>query len=274
MISMNEKLKSYKCPVDQTETFPSGLFMGGYQIFYCKECNHRFTPDAYTSEINYDELYSSGEYMENQIIPLKSEFNRKRFHLIGTYKPFFKMANKKNGEKLLDIGCGIGRFCHAAHQHGWDVKGIDLSEKAIEIGKQFAPFPLEVKTVMEEFSLYNAVTAFEVLEHIENPADFLVSVRPLLLPEGQVLMTVPNWDCTEVQTAERPDWLPPVHLNFFTKESLTKLFEISGYKRIKAGYIGSNPVPESMISLMFWLVTLKFIKPNNNVGLWIYAIAE
>jgi len=181
---------------------------------------------------------------------------------------------KKNGKKLLDIGCGVGRFCHAAYQHGWDVKGIDLSEKAIQIGKQVALFPLESKTINEEYSRYNAITAFEVLEHLEHPADFATAVKSLLLPEGQVLMTVPNWDCKDVQEADRFDWLPPVHLNFFTKNSLKKLFEVSGYTQIKVGFIGSNPVPESLISLIYWIATWKFLKPNKKVGLWIYAIVK
>lgn len=50
-----------------------------------------------------------------------------------------EFLQKLSGKKILDLGCGNGNFCYYATQKGFEVKGYDISEKMIQVGKSICP---------------------------------------------------------------------------------------------------------------------------------------
>jgi len=40
--------------------------------------------------------------------------------------------SKRKGLEALDFGCGVGEFCYELHKIGFDVTGVDSSEKMIK----------------------------------------------------------------------------------------------------------------------------------------------
>ena len=50
-----------------------------------------------------------------------------------------EFLQKLAGKKILDLGCGNGNFCYYAMQKGFEVKGYDISEKMIQVGKSICP---------------------------------------------------------------------------------------------------------------------------------------
>jgi hypothetical protein len=168
----------------------------------------------------------------------------------------------------------VGRFGLGAFARGWNVTGIDVSVRAIEAGREVVPFPLRVATVEDlrrQGEQFHVVTAFEVLEHLAAPVEFLSQLRGLVLPEGQVFCTVPNWNSAVVRSSSRPDWLPPIHLLFFNPSALHTLAERSGLVGVSTGLIWSDPMPTRPVHRMRWLARRLLGRPQEPLGLWMHA---
>ncbi|MGH2500530.1 MAG: class I SAM-dependent methyltransferase, partial [Candidatus Limnocylindria bacterium] len=126
--------------------------------------------------------------------------------------------------RLLDVGCGNGAFVAAAQRAGFEASGIDFSEKAIQAGRRRFGLERLYATSIEEFRAkerarpFDVVTAFEVLEHMDDVDRFLEEVLSLLAPGGYLVVSVPNRD--------RRPWLlnegdlPPHHFTRWDRAAL------------------------------------------------------
>jgi SAM-dependent methyltransferase len=266
-------LNKFVCRICDTDASPTAIFLGGHRIFACPRCAVRFAPGAFGSPVDYDRIYNTAEYQSNQVSGLHS-LSGEQLVRHPTYRSFFEHVQPLAGTQLLDVGCGVGLFGHGAHARGWNVRGIDVSEHAIQMGRSFAPFPMEacsIETVIDRGERYDVVTAFEVLEHLERPVAFLSAVKKVLRPQGQFFCTVPNWNCDVVQSATRPDWLPPVHLHFFTLEALEELGRRAGMGDVRTGVIWSDPLPDEFAARLRWLGRRVLRSPRTPLGLWMHT---
>ena len=85
---------------------------------------------------------------------------------------------------------------------------------------------------------FDAILFGDVLEHLADPSDALVRVRPWLSERGVVVASVPNvghWSIVDDLIRGRFDYVPysilsGTHVRFFTRSTLIDLFEASGYR--------------------------------------------
>ena len=92
------------------------------------------------------------------------------------------------GMRILDFGCGVGYGTRMMLTKSEEVIGMDSSRSAIELARARGHayrFYLPEQMVggpATWHESFNAITAFEVIEHLENPYEFLdaLSVRDLL----------------------------------------------------------------------------------------------
>jgi len=87
--------------------------------------------------------------------------------------------------KLLDVGCSYGNFLLIAKNKGFEVYGMEVNETAVEIARKKYNLnvvkALTFDELLEDFKgPYKVITAFEVIEHIEKPLEFLQGVYNLL----------------------------------------------------------------------------------------------
>jgi len=122
------------------------------------------------------------------------------------------------GKKILDAGCGDGRFCYEMSRENVDILGIDYSERAVRFARAFNPSveilcgDLSQMSFLEEFDI---IVIVEVIEHIppKNIASVLKSLSKALKHDGRLLVSVPT---SNDQTAKK-------HYQHFTQESLEQL---------------------------------------------------
>ncbi|MCX7895722.1 MAG: methyltransferase domain-containing protein [Thermoanaerobaculum sp.] len=104
------------------------------------------------------------------------------------------------GERVLDVGCGMGRHAFLLAEQGLEVEGLELSPFLVEKLRQFdgGRYRLSVYCAdlhqVPEFlhGRYDAVVGFFVLHHLADLARSLQSVAQLLRDGGRAVFLEPN----------------------------------------------------------------------------------
>lgn len=142
---------------------------------------------------------------------------------------------------LLDVGCASGVFLSKALDAGWQVTGIEpskaLYKEAVErIGNRGTILPLTLEETNFGEQRFDAITLWDVLEHIVEPANFMKRCRELLKPGGCLFLNVPDLDSFEARLfGRRWPLLLPEHMNYFNRPSLKLCGENSGLRLIRFG---------------------------------------
>jgi 2-polyprenyl-3-methyl-5-hydroxy-6-metoxy-1,4-benzoquinol methylase len=91
--------------------------------------------------------------------------------------------------RVLDLGCGAGAFTQRLIDHGYDAVGIDVDTRAYDAGGKVWQADLNGDWVE---GTWPAISAVEVIEHLENPRHFFRQAAQHLTPGGWCLVTTPN----------------------------------------------------------------------------------
>lgn len=136
--------------------------------------------------------------------------------------------------KLLDFGCGWGFFLTAARACGWETLGLEpLAGHALYARATTASTVLTDVLHDDSFPAdsFDAVTAFQVIEHLPDPAGDLQRLRRFLKPGGIILIEVPNIATWSVALlGKRHRHFVPDHLTFFSPRTLRALLEKHGFE--------------------------------------------
>lgn len=138
---------------------------------------------------------------------------------------------QKNKGQLLDIGAGTGDFLVAAKANGWNVIGMEPSEKAKDIAAKKGITLIENTGKLQDNS-FDVITMWHVLEHVYDPKIQIKELKRLLKPTGTIVIAVPNFNSYDAKYYGE-FWAAydvPRHLWHFSKTSIDKLFDAQGMK--------------------------------------------
>jgi SAM-dependent methyltransferase len=136
--------------------------------------------------------------------------------------------------QLLDVGCATGVFLDAIRRLGWQVTGVETSVAASQYARR--RFALSVHTgELRDAGLpdraMDAVTMWDVLEHVQEPLDTLRELARVIRPGGSLLLTLPNPNSWEARLLGRywPGWDLPRHLCLFVPELISRCLAACGF---------------------------------------------
>ena len=138
--------------------------------------------------------------------------------------------------RLLDVGCSRGLFVEAAAHSGFRAEGVEpaprLAAAAREAGLNVHTGLLEEQRFPAES--FDAVTLFEVVEHLKDPRSLLSECHRILRPGGILLLSTGNTDSWTVSVVgARWDYfqiaLDGGHISFFNPESIRQLAQACGF---------------------------------------------
>jgi SAM-dependent methyltransferase len=153
---------------------------------------------------------------------------------------------------FLDVGCFCGVFLDVAARNGWDCYGLDpLVMPAVyargRFGLRVITDTLRDDTYPPEF--FDVVTAFQVFEHIIEPARDLEIIRRILKPGGLVMIEVPNIETGLVKLlGSRHRHFVEDHVSFYSAGTLSRLLARMGFDTCKVYY----PVRALSVQHLAW----------------------
>ena len=140
----------------------------------------------------------------------------------------FAVAYRGRG-RLLDYGCGGGKFLRRMRALGWDVTGVDFSATAVEAVRASGIRAMQGMLPHPDLApqSFDVVTLRHVLEHTPNPTEILREAWKLLDGGGLLVIQVPNYASWEVKrfgdAATQLDL--PRHLLHFTPATLQAMLD-------------------------------------------------
>ncbi len=136
--------------------------------------------------------------------------------------------------RLLDFGCGDGKFLATAANFGFECVGVEFSAARNET--KVIDFFGNLEQVNEEYQpdYFHAAVLFEVLEHLSKPLETLKSIRAFVKKGGILILETPNCpDVTGINDRNDYRLLNPLgHINAFTAETQEKIAKEAGFRRV------------------------------------------
>ena len=107
-------------------------------------------------------------------------------------------APPSKGVSILDLGAGKGAFTQRLIDLGYRVTAADIDKSDFQAtGADFYQIdfndPQATSSFVQKYALhFDVVIGMEVVEHVENPWDYIRLLLSLLKPQGLLLLTTPN----------------------------------------------------------------------------------
>lgn len=142
--------------------------------------------------------------------------------------------------ELLDFGCGWGFFLEDARAAGWTVQGLEPLPGHGVYARGRLGLPVVTDTLHEDTfaeDRFDVVTAFQVFEHLPDPAAELVKIRRILRDDGLLVVEVPNIATPAVHVLRgRHRHFVEDHLWFFSPRTLPALFVRAGFEVLETSF--------------------------------------
>jgi len=137
---------------------------------------------------------------------------------------------RRGRQRLLEIGVGSGSFLNEARQRGYEVSGCDLSPSICK--NVFDVYGINVFegdiSKLEYWDKFDVIVVNHVVEHTNDPVQFLSDIKKCLVPNGIIHIAVPNIECWEAAISGWTSY-EPYHLSYFSQSTLKKLVVDGGW---------------------------------------------
>ncbi|HEY9447157.1 MAG TPA: class I SAM-dependent methyltransferase [Burkholderiales bacterium] len=178
------------------------------------------------------------------------------------FPPVVAALQRHGARRVLDLGCGNGSFTVRLSAAGYDVTGFDHSSTGIALAQRqypnirFARHDLHEALPAGHEAAYDAVVAVEVIEHLLLPRRLMAAARAALRPGGVLIVTTPYHGYLKnlalAVTGKFDEHWAPLrdygHVKFFSRRTLTRLFEEYGYAQLAFSTAGRvPPLAKSMV---------------------------
>jgi len=229
-----------QCPACAGTKNKSEFSKDGFKYVSCDNCSTLFVnprPDLEVLKRFYADSPSTKFWVEDFFKPFVDARREKIFrpraeHIRDVFSDEKKMV-------IGDIGAGFGIFLDEFRKLVPDSRCIAI-EPSKDMARLCREKGLEVQSVcMEDMKAmdhtFDLLTAFELIEHLFDPCDFLKRANALLKSNGHLFITTLNgkgfdtlllWERSKSIT-------PPHHLNFFNTDSIRQLLERCGFEIIE-----------------------------------------
>lgn len=254
-MNLDEHGNTRACPIcdaDAQQLLPD---YNSYEMSACPSCGFVYTKARRFPDMQYEDVYANETVYRMMV---EDAVRTARGELGARDLWWFKrvalrwLRRQGTGGRLVEIGSGPGTFLLVARQQGWTVTGIEptslAAKKAQELGIETFCGTAE-QYVQNHDERFDVVTAFEVLEHVPDVTAATRAIHELVAPPGGLfIFSVPNLDDPYMLRQRYPVSMPPIHINFFNRQSITRALTDAGFEVVR---FMTMPIPTSTVRNLF-----------------------
>jgi SAM-dependent methyltransferase len=235
---MKKKIVCRVCSRYSIQQAIGRVINGSYPLLKCLECSTILAGECQVeSREIYDGLYNQEglQAYEQHRLEFERVFNGGKPHRPYQERLLARVEKTLSGRRMIEIGGGVGLFGKIAVSRGWDYTNYDVSKIALGFAEKLG---LKTRLIKDQqinlaANSTDLIALWEVIEHIWDVSEYLKTIREALTPNGVLLMSTPNYYRAAYQRSD--SWgigaAPPVHVNFFTKESLSAALRLNGFSK-------------------------------------------
>lgn len=160
----------------------------------------------------------------------------------GNTRPEMLKFIPAEATKILEVGCGEGKFSAQLTNEGVETWAIEPNKSSVKSATEKLFKVLEgtieekVDEVPDEY--FDVIIMNDVIEHLLEPWDDIQRLKSKLKDNGVFISSIPNVRYAKnlFNMLFKRDWkytddriLDITHYRFFTKKSIRRLFEDNGY---------------------------------------------
>jgi SAM-dependent methyltransferase len=209
-------------------------------VHLCRACHLGFVeqlPNAAAQE----EAYSADYYVGSRGY---ADYEQERLALQANFKRRIEdLRRYSSGGDLFEIGCAYGFFLELAARH-WSTSGIDVSAAAADYARNRLHLDV-VQSGVEDYPMKpeskDVIVLWDAIEHLRDPFLAVEKIAKALRPGGILALTTGNVDAL-VPRIQRTRWrlFHPLHLYYFSLQSMKKLLGQAGLEPIHSSHEGND----------------------------------
>ena len=182
---------------------------------------------------------------------------------VAIFEEVLALLRERRCRSLFDVGAAYGHFVKWARDHGIEAAGTDISERAVELGRERLGVPLHAGALREldlPAGFVDSVVSLDTLYYVDDPVEELRAMRRLVRSGGYLILRLRNglWSRARARwERSRPVGhavMPHEHLWAFTPAATILLLEIAGWRPERcepAAYSRSALLPGHITILAF-----------------------
>lgn len=239
-------MKCRICGKETKEVIANKLRRGRGIVYRCPYCNYgMLEPEFDNAKKYYDEEYR--KHFKDKITDEKRETARLCYEMQKDYQgDRLKIISAffNEDKDFLEIGSSAGQFLSHIVGKFKTLTGIELDATCAEFCERLiAQLGAQSSRVYtdsieqiewEDNKKFDYIGFFQVLEHIEDPIQFLKNVNNRMKDDGRCFIEVPNLDDPLLKLWKVPAYetfyYHEAHLSYFTEESLGLMLEKCGFE--------------------------------------------
>ena len=240
VISVKEAdLETTPCPLCNSSGHRPLYSFDAFRMVSCGQCgliylNPRLKESVISSVYQGDEYFLGHDNVGYQNYELQERSLRL------TFRRFLRELERRGmtSGRLLEIGSGYGYFLDEAKTYYAHISGIELSQSAGSSAQRISGGSVHIGTLGSmpgHWIDFDIIVLFNVIEHIYNPVEFLLSAKPKLRRGGAIVLGTPDagsfW--FKILRKKWPSFKIPEHIALYSKETLSLLLQKTGFKNIR-----------------------------------------
>lgn len=155
--------------------------------FVARKCSNCHV--IWCDPLRYDaEFHPSDEQAYLKVTDSGMKGNEKKLHLLYSFAP------PHSHSRLLEVGCMHGLFLSQARGKGYNVSGLDLSASAVKLAQETLPGSVKLGILDNKIDncSFDIICAFNVIEHMDDPHDFVREANRVLSKDGYLMLETPS----------------------------------------------------------------------------------